>query len=408
MRTKIGYCTNVHSGNSLAEVKQNLLDHAAVVRDRVANGDPLPVGLWLSAAVASELDANGAADLKEWLAEHRFLPYTFNGFPYSDFHQPIVKHAVYLPTWADPLRLDYTIRLAEIMAVILPDGESGTISTLPIGWPTESKTEGSKTLSQLFSRQDFQTAKAAGEQLKTLALRLQRIFENTGKHIMVCIEPEPGCMLDTADQIAMFFETMLFDDPETVDIIRDHIGVCHDICHSAVMFESQSYAINTYQKAGIRIGKIQVSSAVEARFESIQETTDIDTEVEQWNELQKFAEPRYLHQTSVLRTDFPSAPLNFEDLPAAIEATAMDPTLGNESLWRVHFHVPIFLSRLGPLYTTRSQISDCLAAVRDLRDFPHLEVETYAWNVLPERHQSPTLADGIAKEIEWLQKEMRS
>ena len=33
---------------------------------------------------------------------------------------------------------------------------------------------------------------------------------------------------------------------------------------------------------------------------------------------------------------------------------------------------------------------------------PHFEVETYAWNVLPEPLQPTDLAIGIARELQWL------
>ena len=36
----------------------------------------------------------------------------------------------------------------------------------------------------------------------------------------------------------------------------------------------------------------------------------------------------------------------------------------------------------------------------------HFEVETYAWNVLPEEHQVANLADGIAKEMAWVKKRL--
>ena len=61
--------------------------------------------------------------------------------------------------------------------------------------------------------------------------------------------------------------------------------------------------------------------------------------------------------------------------------------------------------RLGAPYealgTTRSEIAACLAA---LPPDPHrtIEVETYAWTVLPEGLQTGRLADGIAAEIRWL------
>ena len=39
-------------------------------------------------------------------------------------------------------------------------------------------------------------------------------------------------------------------------------------------------------------------------------------------------------------------------------------------------------------------------------DLKHFEVETYAWNVLPEEHQVSNLADGIAKEMTWVKNQL--
>ena len=105
---KVGYCTNVHPGTSLDAVNQNLLTHAVQVREQLTASDadqsqPLPVGLWLSNQAAMELGETELLRWRDWLAETHLLPYTFNGFPYSDFHQPVVKHRVYLPTWAEPV-----------------------------------------------------------------------------------------------------------------------------------------------------------------------------------------------------------------------------------------------------------------------------------------------------------------
>ena len=69
--------------------------------------------------------------------------------------------------------------------------------------------------------------------------------------------------------------------------------------------------------------------------------------------------------------------------------------------WRVHFHVPIFLDRLGPLRTTADEIDTWLLLVRDRPEICHFEVETYAWEVMPAEHKR-TLADDIAAELRWL------
>jgi hypothetical protein len=62
--------------------------------------------------------------------------------------------------------------------------------------------------------------------------------------------------------------------------------------------------------------------------------------------------------------------------------------------------VPIFADRLGVISTTQGAIEECLDALRD--DIPPLEVETYAWNVLPRSLITLELSEGISREMEWL------
>ena len=395
---KVGYCTNVHAGTSLDAVTQNLLTHSVQVRKQLTqsgcgDSEPLPVGLWLSNQAALELDDTQLRRWGDWLAENHLLPYTFNGFPYSDFHQPVVKHNVYLPTWAEQSRLDYTVRLAGVLDCILPANELGTISTLPLGWPQGTRETEAESL-----------LVASANNLKQLAVELDRILQSSGRLIQVGIEPEPGCVLDSADDIVDFFQRYLFDGQD-VDRVRRHIGVCHDVCHSAVMFESQQTAIEAYHKAGICVCKVQVSSAIEGVLDGTQ-----DEQV--WKELQGFAEPKYLHQTSMLDSESNSIEF-FEDLHLAIEHKSGNPaTEPSIRLFcgqvRVHFHVPIFMEKLGVLNTTQKQITECLTAIRQSSSgdgqeavMPHFEVETYAWNVLPKQYHCPSLADGIAAEIKW-------
>ena len=51
--------------------------------------------------------------------------------------------------------------------------------------------------------------------------------------------------------------------------------------------------------------------------------------------------------------------------------------------WRIHFHVPVHPERMGPLRTTRNELRQALATIAELDYAPHLEVETYTWEVLP-------------------------
>ena len=397
---KVGYCTNVHPGTSLDAVNQNLLTHAVQVREQLTASDadqsqPLPVGLWLSNQAAMELGETELLRWRDWLAETHLLPYTFNGFPYSDFHQPVVKHRVYLPTWAEQARLDYTVKLAHVLDSILPVDEVGTISTLPIAWPQANEIAG---LTGPLETQTNSLLVASAKQLKQLATELDRILQTNGRLIKVGIEPEPGCVLDSADDVVKFFQRYLFDDLDA-ERVRRHIGVCHDVCHSAVMFESQQTAIDAYRHAGIDICKVQVSSAIEGVLDGHEDKAT-------WAALQGFAEPKYLHQTNLRATDNKSTEF-YEDLHLAIEQHAESDSFRGQI--RVHFHVPIFMQTLGVLKTTQHEIAECLTALRktpaDVQQettMPHFEVETYAWNVMPQQYQQSSLASGIAEEIRWL------
>ena len=86
----------------------------------------------------------------------------------------------------------------------------------------------------------------------------------------------------------------------------------------------------------------------------------------------------------------------FEDLPGLLEQGIGTGTV------RVHFHVPLFVDALGPLGTTQSEIIEFIRACPD--GLPPLEVETYAWNVLPEAYAPAGLARGIAEELRWLRR----
>ena len=377
----IGYCTNVHAGTDVASIRQNLEQHAIPARVD-SRADELGVGLWLPATAARELEGS-VEEFGKFLAERRLRPFTINGFPYDNFHQEIVKHQVYQPTWWEPARLDYTKRLADLLAQLLPpDQEVGSISTLPIGWQNDD-----------VSADDL--AKA-GEQLRELAAYLQQIEASSGRRIVVAIEPEPGCILDTTNDVVMWFAKHL---PEQQH--RRYITVCHDICHAAVMMESQTEVIDRLAKEEIGLGKVQVSSAVVADWESMA----IGRRREAIDQLRQFAEDRYLHQTG-RRSETGEFALA-EDLPELLDGVAAkgDPVRGDQR-WVVHFHVPIFLERFGHLTTSHKDVIECLAAVsspeRRLDFTGHFEIETYAWSVLPEPMRKRALSADIASEVRWL------
>jgi hypothetical protein len=376
----IGYCTNVHAGANWSSTRTSLEAHSVAVKRIFRPDAAMGIGLWFSNQSSEQLEREGLDDFAGWLERQGLIPITLNGFPFGDFHQPVVKHEVYLPDWTKPARRQYTERLARLLHRILPGVAEGSISTLPLAWGAD---------------QSPSVLSACAEQLAEMAQALAKLESETGRLVYVCIEPEPGCALDTADDVILFFEDhLLRSRGATETILRRHLRVCHDVCHSVVMFEQQSTAIDAYARAGIEIGKVQVSSAVKMQLDAL----DLEQRRAAIAQLSAFREPKYLHQTMVRRAGEDS-PRFYEDLDLALAAESAGALQGGE--WRVHFHVPIFVDRFGALSTSQVEILECLDLLADAR-VQHFEVETYAWGVLPQELQAANLSDGIAKEMSWL------
>ena len=374
-----GYCTNVHAGATLAQMRANLERHALGVKERYSPQRPMGVGLWLSAKAADELLlTHGETEFADWLAERGLVPYTLNGFPFGDFHQDVVKHRVYEPTWWQPERLHYTMQLVEIHDALLPAGMEGSISTLPIAWGQPCP--------------DREQLEIAANHLRQAAQWMHRLEEESGRLIYLCLEPEPGCVFSFADDAVHFFQWQLFG-REDEELVRRHIRICHDICHAAVMFEDQAEVLAKYAAAGMQVGKIQVSAALAMDLELF-EPPAAEARRAAVKQLAQFAEDRYLHQTVVHRG---GEDVFYEDLPPALAAESLD--LHGE--WRVHYHVPIYLNEFGRLHATQEQIRQCLVAARLHTTCRHYEVETYAWGVLPAELRQAELAAGIAEELKW-------
>ncbi|MBF0375746.1 MAG: metabolite traffic protein EboE, partial [Alphaproteobacteria bacterium] len=279
----LSYCTNIHPGESWAEVEAQLRRHLPAVKARACPDRVMGVGLRLSAAAALTLERpERLAAFRRFLDEHDLEVVTLNGFPFGAFHGRRVKDEVYRPDWRDPRRLDYTLRLARLLDALLPPGRAGCVSSVPIGW-----------------RRDFQGAEDVGAALSMLARcaeELDRLAQTGGRPIVLALEPEPGCVLETT--------------AEAVALIADHlpdrpIGLCLDACHAAVEFEDPAETARLPRAAGVTIGKVQVSAGIEA-----------PATPEAAARLAEFAEDVWLHQ--VVEADSEGGLRRFDDLPQAL------------------------------------------------------------------------------------------
>ena len=372
----ISYCTNVHPGLTVAEVQRGLQDFTVPVRDRVGE---LAAGLWLARPVATELLESGGKSLDRfaaWLRDTGLTCYTLNTFPFGNFHDERVKENVYLPDWSDPRRLEYTQDCARILAKLLPDDATiGSLSTVPLGF---------KPFDQ---GADFSDRCAV--QIIELARSLEQLRNETGRTIRLAIEPEPFCVIETTPETVRFFRRLreLAADQQKLESVTEFIGVCYDVCHQAVEFEDVAASIRTLATESIRIEKIHISSAVR-----IERPGD---NMEARQALARYVEPRYLHQTIGRHAD--GTIVRVVDLTTEITAEPPE-DFANADEWRIHFHVPVNAESLGPLGTTRDSIRHAVDAVRELPYAPHLEVETYTWEVLPDGSQM-SLVDGLSAEV---------
>lgn len=356
----ITYCTNIHPGESWGEIFQNLQTFIPVIKTAVYPGKTFPIGLRLSELAATQLNERSAVAFTEWMLQNDLYVPTINGFPYGSFHTTPIKKNVYLPDWRHSDRAEYTKKLAKLLDYWLPEDLSGSISTVPIGFKS------------CISNADFSVVK---KNITTVLDYLERLRQKSGKKIILAFEAEPGCVLETVEDIVIFFERMNFSPQQ-----QETVGVCFDCCHHAVEFENPRTALNRLLNSGITIAKVQISSATRI----INPHADI---------LEFLSEPTYLHQVVIRAAsgDY----FRYNDLPVAIRKHNF--RIGDE--WRIHFHLPIFLKSTQWCETTQDFIEDLLPL---LDKNTLLEIETYTWNVLPTELQSDNVTQSIIREIEWL------
>lgn len=364
----ITYCTNVHPAETWRATFAALKKHVPAVKAAVSPTQPFPIGLRLSNRAARELTPWESAAFRAWLDEEQCFVPTINGFPYGSFHGKLLKKRVYLPDWHSLERADYTMLLADHLAGWLPAGMTGSISTVPLGFK-KAHPGVSDPLPDM------------RRQLQLVLGRLARIYQQQGKHIVLALEPEPGCLLETTGEVCRFFASL-----DLPDQLRKHLGICYDCCHQAVEFEDPVDSMKRLAAAGVQVAKIQVSSAL--RVTENQGLT-----------LTPFDEPFYLHQVVIRNRD--GGLIRYNDLT---EAIFQHPSNTGEE-WRCHFHIPIFTPSAQRLQNTSDFISDLLPMVPgDLL----LEVETYTWGVLPAELSRGPLTDSIVREINWVKERLHA
>lgn len=383
------YCTNIHPAHGFSEVWESLKRHALPLKASLSPEAPFGIGLRLSGEESKEiLVGDTLSAFKAWLVEHGLYVFTMNGFPHGPFHGQAVKAQVHAPDWRTDERVAYTLRLAQSLAELLPAGVTGGISTSPLSYKAWVDVE------------DAATWRILTENVVRVAEGLARLRAERGVLIHLDLEPEPDGLLENSTELAQFFETWLLRDGAEMLAARlgtslegarkallTHVQVCFDTCHVALAYEDPAEVLARFERVGVRVGKVQLSSALEVRPQ--------DAEATRQN-LSPFNEPVYLHQ--VIQENSAGDLTRFPDLPDALAALPR----GDAERWRVHFHVPIFLEHTEAFGTTQKTIVETLKLHRRRPFAEHFEVETYTWSILPDALKLGLTAS-IERELRWAQ-----
>ncbi|MCL4503697.1 MAG: metabolite traffic protein EboE [Deltaproteobacteria bacterium] len=384
------YCTKVHPGCGWGELRQNLQALAPRLKERLAPVRPFGLGLRLSAAESLELLAGDClARFQDFLDQHNLYVFTMNGFPYGTLAGQPVKEQIFAPDWRSSRRLDYTLRLVDILARLLPAGVDGGISTVPLSYkPWVGADAGA--LAQIT------------DNLVLLTARLMQVEEDTGKLIHLDLEPEPDGLLECGREVVGFFQTWLLErgasrlaraaglsEAEARRRLLRHLRVCLDTCHLAVAFEDPAAALEALTYNGIQVGKVQITAGLKVVVPANGRREALA------RQLEAFTFSPYLHQV-VTREDGGHS-RRFPDLWQALALLPRCPP----GQWRIHYHMPLFVERCGSLCTTGTETREVLRLLREQKFCPHLEIETYTWEWLPADLKL-NLLDSLTEEYRWV------
>ena len=276
--------------------------------------------------------------------------------------------------------MSYTFDLIEILGRLLPADLDGGVSTAPLSYKAWIRAD------------DAEAWRRIAANVQRVASRLAQVRDESGALIHLDIEPEPDCLLETTDETVRFFEAHL-----NTPTLRDHVRVCFDCCHVSVEHEEPLQALEQYRRAGIKIGRVQLSSAIDVRLpDAAAQRADVAAR------LGPFADPVYLHQVveerGGRRHQFPDLGDALRAMSASAEATVGS---GSDSHWRIHFHVPLFAREYDGLGSTQHDVRAVIAAAKATGFTRHLEIETYTWDVLPPALKMDVI-ESIAREYDWV------
>lgn len=385
------YCMNVHPGESLDDVIESIRRYVLPIRESVSPSQPFGLGLRLSNEASIELENRKVLDkFKQLVAQHDLYVFTINGFPYGNFHGSVVKENAYKPDWQTRERVDYTIRLANILATLLPESVSGSISTVPCSFGAWIK--------------DSEQKEKIVHNLIDVVSALSDIHEKTGRQITLALEPEPDCFLENTSESVRFFtedihragerylsEKTGYSRNRAAAIINRYLGICLDTCHLSLQFEDLTESMEKLAANGIKIVKVQLSAALKTNLNTNPEIT-----------LRKYCDPEYLHQVKAF--DSKGNIVSRGDLESLLN-NSIDKRIKDRE-WRIHCHIPLYFKGTDDIGTTVDDLTDDFFQAIRISKVNHIEIETYTFDVLPDEVKANDVVESVIREFEWMRKRL--
>ena len=375
----LAYCTNIHRGETWPQTLDALQKYTLAVRDRVGPGKPYAIGLRLGEQAARELSEPATLlAFRQWLDAQNCYVFTINGFPYGRFHGTRVKEQVYAPDWTTPERLDYTNRLFDLLAQLVPDGIEGSVSTVPCSFKEFIQTDGQ--------------VRAMRNNLWRCVEHIAGLSERTGRQLHLGLEPEPLCFLETSAEAVNFFAQLRADRPGDERIDR-HLGVNYDTCHLGVEFEEPRDVVRRFQSHGVKISKIHLSNAL-----AVRPTPEVRAA------LKAFADDIYFHQVIARAHD--GTITRYKDLDVALARPEGKPANPLPE-WRIHFHIPLHSQPTALFGNTTDHLIGLLDVLKEQPALcQHFEMETYTWEVMPQSMKNRSVVDQLVDEYAWTLKHL--
>lgn len=379
----LGYSSNLHAAETVAELERVLATFTSEARQRL--GWPrIGLDLRLGSAAIREMtrDPGALARLRRALDQAGASAHSLNAFPLRPFQAAVVKADAYRPDWTEDERTDDTLAIIPV-ALALSDEQLVTVSTVPGSYRPFGAAKNDHAI--------------IAANLGRFAGHAAKSRRTNGRTVMLCLEPEPWCTLETSHDTAAFWRGPLAtagvaaamqvldgDERAARSAIAEHLGLCFDTCHFSLAFEDQRAAVERLVAAGVPLGKCQFSAAPEVR--------DPHRDAAGVAALRTLAEPRFMHQTAAVSAS--GSLSKVEDLDQLDTCLARLPSA---TAVRSHFHIPVDREpQPGGLSSTvadsRLGLTACLAA-----GCTHVSVETYTWSILAA-HERDALA-GTAREL---------